>query len=98
MPATPRRTSDADVKGGNDEAATYVLNRLGVQGTPRTAAEDGQTVPDVTGMGARDAVYELERVAEGVPQRSWQGEVAEPAAGKPVSAGMVCELSWNLKI
>ena len=50
------------VKGGNEASATYVLNRLGLKGTAPKAVKTNQgIVPDVTGMGARDAVYELER-------------------------------------
>lgn len=54
-------------------------------------------VPDVTGMGARDAVYMME--SRGVKVHvSGRGKVKAQslAAGKPVKRGMVCELRLEI--
>jgi cell division protein FtsI (penicillin-binding protein 3) len=51
-----------DVKRGNASAAEYVLNGLNIKTKqlPERQNSAGNIVPDVTGMGARDAVYQLE--------------------------------------
>ena len=85
-------------KVGSEEAATYVMNSLGVKGTTspgRTTAKG--TVPDVTGMGARDAVYELER--RGIKVMVYgRGKVKSQSlpAGKPIVAGALCELRLDI--
>jgi len=85
-------------KVGNQTAADYVMNSLGVKGTTspdRTTAKG--MVPDVTGMGARDAVYELER--RGIKVMVYgRGKVKSQSlpAGKPVVAGSVCELKLEI--
>ena len=51
-----------DVKQGDRTAARYVLNEIGhadMQIAPSPSA-DGKRVPNVKGMGAKDAVYLLE--------------------------------------
>ena len=84
----------ADVKGGNGQAASYVLNRIGAKGqqSPQPQTTSG-TVPDVRGMGARDAVYQLEH--SGLKVRvNGRGKVKTQslAPGKAIQRGMVCEL------
>ena len=59
----------------------------------RLAADDTDVMPDVTGMGARDAVYMLERL--GVKTRlKGRGRVKQQsiAQGKALQHGMCCEL------
>ena len=52
-----------DVKSGNAKAANTVLNKLGInKRESKTKNDYSLTVaPDVIGMGARDAVYQMER-------------------------------------
>lgn len=88
----------ADVKTGNTTAANYVLNRLGNKGhqTPQPKTVSG-TMPDVRGMGARDAVYQLERC--GVKVRlNGRGKVKDQSLlpGKNLQPGMVCELKLEI--
>ena len=86
------------VKAGNNEAAGYVLNSLGVKSTPQPVRKANlSVVPDVTGMGARDAVYELGR--RGIKVAVYGcGKVKTQSliAGKPVTKGAVCELKLDL--
>lgn len=50
-----------DVKPGDNEAARYVLDRIGHEDMQLASATfDGKKVPRVIGMGAKDAVYLLE--------------------------------------
>ena len=87
-----------DVKGGNQAASTYVLSQLGVNGKPaKTIDARLDVMPDVTGMGARDAVYELERRGVKVTLHG-RGKVKSQsmAAGKSVKAGSVCELYMDI--
>ena len=86
------------VKGGDEKAATYVLNRLGVKGeTTKTAKAGRGVMPDLTGMGARDAVYELESRGLRVSLLG-RGKVKAQsiAAGKIVTPGAVCELKLEI--
>jgi len=86
------------VKGGNEASATYVLNRLGLKGSAPKAVKTNQgIVPDVTGMGARDAVYELERRGLKVALVG-RGKVKSQsiAAGKAVTPGTLCELRLEI--
>ena len=87
-----------DVKVGNASASANVLNHLGVQATPAKMSNVGLGVmPDVTGMGARDAVYELERRGIKVTIHG-RGKVKSQsiAAGKSVKAGGICELYMDI--
>ena len=86
------------VKGGDEKAATYVLNRLGVKGeTTKTAKAGRGVMPDLTGMGARDAVSELESRGLRVSLLG-RGKVKAQsiAAGKIVTPGAVCELKLEI--
>jgi cell division protein FtsI (penicillin-binding protein 3) len=84
----------ADVKNGNAEAAAYVMNRVGAQGETKEMSKQGHgQVPDVKGMGARDAVYQME--SRGIKVRLiGRGTVKEQSliAGSDVKPGMICEL------
>ena len=87
-----------DVKAGNQTASSYVLSHLGVQGSHREIAQTGLDVmPDVRGMGARDAVHELERRGMKVTIHG-RGKVKSQsiAAGKSVKAGGMCELYMDI--
>jgi cell division protein FtsI (penicillin-binding protein 3) len=84
-----------DVKGGNIEAANYVLNDLGVKKKISTsqAKTSNSIIPNVIGMGARDAVYQLE--ARGVKAKiHGRGKVKSQSiyAGTAIKEGMICEL------
>ena len=87
------------VKEGNPAAATYVMNRIGVKGTPCKEKKKWQKdiVPDVTGMGARDAVNALQSRGLKV-SLSGCGKVKSQsiAAGKAVMPGAVCELRLEI--
>ena len=86
------------VKGSSEDSASYVLNSLGVKGTFQKTGKSGRSVvPDVTGMGARDAVYEMERRGIKVVILG-RGKVKSQsiAAGKPVKKGDVCELKLEI--
>lgn len=86
------------VKGGNEASAAYVLSRLGLNVTPPKGLKtEPGLVPDVTGMGARDAVYELERRGMRVALVG-RGKVKSQsiAAGKAVKPGAVCELHLEI--
>lgn len=83
-----------DVKIGDAEAAGYVMSSLGVKGQrPRQQLTAKNIVPSLIGMGARDAVYQLE--SRGVKARvRGRGKVKSQSihAGTAVRQGMVCEL------
>ena len=83
------------VKKGDALAANYVLSHLQVKDF---RAEDFKVsenaVPNVTGMGARDAVYLLEN--KGIKTKlKGRGKVKAQSifAGQPIKQGMVCELT-----
>ncbi len=82
------------VKGGNSEAANYVLGSLGLKDRESApAVVSASTIPNLVGMGARDAVYQLE--ARGVKARlRGRGKVKSQSlySGTTVKQGMVCEL------
>ena len=83
-----------EVKVGDEEAATYVLNRIGTKGTPVKAKKVARNiVPDVTGMGARDAVFALEKRGIRAIVKG-RGKVKSQSlyAGTTVKQGMKCEL------
>ena len=84
-----------DVKGGDIAASDYVLRQLGVKAGNHT--NDIKTsrgiVPNVIGMGARDAVYQLE--SRGVKARlKGRGKVKSQSiySGTAIRQGMVCDL------
>ena len=85
-----------DVKGGNSEAANRVLNKLGInKRESQSRANSNLTIaPDVTGMGARDAVYQMERRGIKVKVHG-RGKVKYQSfpAGKPVTDGAECILT-----
>ena len=87
-----------EVKVGDEGAATYVLNRIGTKGTPVKAKKVARNiVPDVTGMGARDAVHELEaRGLKVIIHGRGKVKSQSIAAGKTATPGERCEL--NLEI
>ena len=84
----------ADVKEGNADAASYVMSRVGAQGDMKEQTkQEHSLVPDVKGMGARDAVYQME--SRGIKVRlTGRGTVKEQSlqAGSQVKQGMICEL------
>ena len=85
------------VKKGDSQAANYVLASLKTKASAPSSANyregSKHTVPDVTGMGVKDAVYLLEsrRVKARIKGR---GKVKSQSihAGTAVKQGMVCEL------
>ncbi|WP_028906597.1 penicillin-binding protein [Xylanibacter ruminicola] len=85
------------VKKGDNQAANFVLASLKTKASAPSSANyregNKHTVPDVTGMGAKDAVYLLEsrRVKARIKGR---GKVKSQSihAGTAVKQGMVCEL------
>ena len=85
-----------DVKGGNAKAANTVLNKLGInKREPQTKDNYSLTVaPDVTGMGARDAVYQMERRGLKVKVQG-RGKVKHQSfpAGKTITDGAECILT-----
>jgi len=85
-----------DVMKGDKEAAGFVLRQLGLNTADVQMASlevvEGK-MPDVKGMGARDAVYQLER--QGVKVKlSGKGHVVRQsiAAGVSLQPGMTCLL------
>ena len=87
-----------DVKGGDLLAANYVLNQLGVKTNTNKSDISTQkgVIPNVIGMGARDAVYQLESRGVKVKLRG-RGKVKSQSiyAGTSVKQGMVCELNME---
>ena len=88
------------VKKGNKSAANYVLASLktkaSVPGSTYSNDDNKHIVPDVTGMGARDAVYMLE--SRHIKARlKGRGKVKSQSihAGSAVKRGMICELSLD---
>jgi cell division protein FtsI (penicillin-binding protein 3) len=84
------------VKGGDNTAASYVLNELGIKNdalpsTPASVTES--KIPDVKDMCARDAIYQLERRGIKV-QLYGTGRVKRQslAAGGEIKKGMTCVL------
>ena len=90
-------TFTPEVKTGDTEAANYVMSSLGVKGLQAAAPKTARNiVPNLVGMGARDAVYQLE--SRGVKARvRGRGKVKSQSifAGTAVKQGMVCELVMN---
>ena len=87
-----------DVKGGDLLAANYVLNHLGVKTNTNKSDISTQkgVIPNVIGMGARDAVYQLESRGVKVKLKG-RGKVKSQSifAGTSVKQGMVCELNME---
>ena len=83
-----------DVKSGNTEAANYVLKDLGLKDVVLSQVKtNNNIIPDLIGMGARDAVYLLE--SRGVKARvHGRGKVKSQSiyAGTIIKEGMICEL------
>ncbi len=82
------------VKKGDNQAANYVLASLKTKAqVPNNHESSKHTVPDVTGMGAKDAVYQLE--SRHIKARiKGRGKVKSQSihAGTAVKQGMVCQL------
>ena len=87
-----------DVKNGDATSANYILGELGVNNRVKQPAKVyGENVtPDVTGMGARDAVYLLESRGLKVKVHG-RGKVKSQSypAGKAVVKGSECVLVMN---
>ena len=83
------------VKPGNNTAAEYVLTDLNIKERPQFQQEktSGHTIPNLTGMGARDAVYALEKRGVRATIKG-RGKVKSQSlsAGTDVKQGMKCEL------
>ena len=83
------------VKQGNNTAADYVLTDLNIKEKPQLQQEkvSSHTIPNLTGMGARDAVYALEKRGVRAVVKG-RGKVKSQSlyAGTDVKQGMKCEL------
>ena len=83
------------VKNGDAAAADYVMNNLSIKEKPQVQQKKAtrSTVPDVTGMGARDAVYAMESCGIRAIVRG-RGKVKSQSlsAGQAVKQGMACDL------
>ena len=94
----PNLAMEPGIKAGNEQAATYVLNRIGTKAAmPQEQQTPKSQMPDVKGMGARDAVYALE--SRGVKVKlSGRGKVKDQslAAGRSIEPGMTCELKLGI--
>ena len=85
-------------KNGSEAAAQYVMNRLGAKGKTTKVQETAKGVmPDVTGMGASDAVYTLEQKGLKVAVYG-RGKVKSQsiAAGRDIKPGERCELKMDI--
>ena len=87
-----------DVKNGDARTANFILGELGVdKRVSQSAKVYGENVtPDVTGMGAKDAVYQLE--SRGLKVRvQGRGKVKSQSypAGKAIVKGSECVLVMN---
>ncbi len=83
-----------DVKNGNANSANYVLSKLDINKRIEQPAKYKQSLcPDVTGMGAKDAVYELEHRGLRVKIHG-RGKVHHQSypAGKQITKGAECLL------
>ena len=83
------------VKQGNNTAADYVLTDLNIKEKPQLQQEkvSAHTIPNLTGMGARDAVYALEkRGVKAVIKGRGKVKSQSLYAGTEVKQGMKCEL------
>ena len=89
-----------DVKRGDNSAANYVLASLKTKASSNSSTNYRESskhiVPDVTGMGAKDAVYLLE--SRHIKARvKGRGKVKSQSihAGIAIKQGMVCELTLD---
>ena len=87
-----------DVKSGDATTANYILGELGVSNRVNQPAKvyGDNVTPDVTGMGAKDAVYQLE--SRGLKVRvQGRGKVKSQSypAGKAIVKGSECVLIMN---
>ena len=89
-----------DVKRGDNSAANFVLASLKTKASSNSSTNyresSKHTVPDVTGMGAKDAVYLLE--SRHIKARvKGRGKVKSQSihAGTAIKQGMVCELTLD---
>ena len=85
-----------EAKVGDAKAANYVRSQLGIKGSTTVADEQKATkgVPDLKGMGARDAVYALEQ--RGLRARlTGTGRVKHQsmAPGSAIVRGATCDLT-----
>jgi cell division protein FtsI (penicillin-binding protein 3) len=83
-----------EVKTGDTEAAGYVMNSLGVKGQRTAAPKTARNiVPNLVGMGARDAVYQMERRGVKVKLQG-KGTVKRQSlpVGKTITDGAECIL------
>lgn len=85
-----------EAKVGDAKAANYVRSQLGIKGSTTVADEQKVTkgVPDLKGMGARDAVYALEQ--RGLRARlTGTGRVKHQsmAPGSAIVRGATCDLT-----
>ena len=84
-----------DVKEGEVASADYVLNSLQIKKKPALTARKTAVdiIPDLTGMGAKDAVYQLERRGVKAIVKG-RGKVKSQSiySGTAVKQGMACEL------
>ena len=84
-----------DVKEGDVAAADYVLNSLNIKKKPMLAMKktSADIIPDLTGMGARDAVYLLEsRGVKAVVKGRGKVKSQSIYSGTAIKQGMACEL------
>ena len=84
-----------DVKEGDVAAADYVLNSLNIKKKPTLATKktSADIIPDLTGMGARDAVYLLEsRGVKAVVKGRGKVKSQSIYSGTAIKQGMACEL------
>ena len=87
-----------DVKAGNVADARRVLKELKVDGVtlPDSERSEGDGVPGVVGMGAKDAVYLLERKGLRVRlQGTGRVRSQSIAQGQPVRKGQTVVLKLN---
>ncbi|MCR4603859.1 MAG: transpeptidase family protein [Prevotella sp.] len=83
-----------DVKNGNTTAADYVLTQLGIRDAQLNSVDtETGVMPNVMGMGARDAVFMLEKMGLKV-HITGLGDVKSQSipAGTTLGEGMVCQL------
>ena len=84
-----------DVKEGDVTPADYVLNSLHIKKKPSLTVKNtpSDIIPDLTGMGARDAVYQLERRGVKAIVKG-RGKVKSQSiySGTAIKQGMACEL------
>ena len=84
-----------DVKEGDVTAADYVLNSLQIKKKPVLTARktSAEIIPDLTGMGAKDAVYQLEqRGVKAIVKGRGKVKSQSIYSGVAVKQGMACEL------